>query len=124
MPDTTKATSGGEGRQIRPLPAVMSVSDAAQELPVGEETICALIRRGELPASGLGTDKNGKPCAPYAIVAEDLLGFLRARRIAMPERPRSESASRHDPAVGGNHSARRRKSTRQARKLVTARSPR
>jgi hypothetical protein len=69
---------------VETLPPIMGVSFVAAVLGVTAETVCLYIRRGDLAASGLGTDKHGRPCPPYAILAEDLLDFLARRRLQAP----------------------------------------
>lgn len=98
----------------------MSVADTAKVLKRTDETVCAFIRRGELPASGLGTDKQGGPCAPYVVLAEDLFEFLRARRV----QPTSVHEKTKGAASTDQHAGRRRTKARQTTKLVTPRSPR
>ena len=64
------------------LPPILTVKDVASVLRVTDETVCAYIRRGDLRASGLGTTRDGAPCAPYAIRREDLSEFLDRRSMA------------------------------------------
>jgi hypothetical protein len=99
--------------------AIMSVEDVAAILPVTAETVCAYIRCGELAASGLGTDKRGRPCPPYAILAEDLFELLRQRRLRLGKRSQTQ-----DSIVNELGRPRRRQPPAARRKLVEPRRPR
>ena len=67
------------------LPAILSVKDVVDVLPVTADTVRSWIRRRELVASGLGTDRLGRPCPPYAILRESLVEFLEQRQPQVNE---------------------------------------
>lgn len=95
---------------------VMSVRAAAGVLGLTEETVCGFIRRGELRASALGTDRYGKPCPPYAIRRDDLFELLDARAIRQDQ----EAAPHQAATVECNGTTSRRRGPRRAvTKLVS-----
>lgn len=58
------------------IPTIYPPKEVAELLRVTSETVCSWIRSGRLKAIGLGTDRHGRPCAPYGIRSDDLLDFL------------------------------------------------
>jgi hypothetical protein len=126
MSEAVEEISGTNALPIAALPPILSVAKAAEILTLSDETVCAFIRRGELRASGLGTDKKGTPCRPYAVQAEDLLAFLRQRLLGQAAEA-GQAAPSTPPDEG--HGRRRRQGTSRRKvaapvKLVSPRSPR
>jgi len=61
--------------------SLLTVKEVAAALRLTEETVCGYIRRGELRASAMGTDPEGRPCPPYLVRADDLDTLLDARTV-------------------------------------------
>lgn len=93
------------------LKPILNVKDVAAVLGLTEDTVCSWVRRGELLASGLGTDRLGRPCPPYAVLRENLFEFLTQRQLAI-----DTSSS----AKGTRHRSQRSPQPRARRHLVSA----
>lgn len=100
------------------LPEIMSVREVAKALKLTDETVCGYIRRSELRASALGTDRSGGPCPPYAIRRMDLVDFL-DRRVVTDDSPVLVPVKRGANATRERRAPRRR---HRNRPLVVARA--
>jgi len=114
----------GSRPRTRAFPAVMSVAQASQILSLSDETSLWLHPpEGACRLWALAPTKRGLPCAPYAILAEELVDFSPSASVAgvgrrNPLQPRPSPRKRETRGTGAA-------GPRQTKgKLVTPRSPR